>query len=213
MRVYRQNWWQDALSCCSLTVCEGISSTSAHRSTNCAFPHCMWGYINKSTEWWFFQGVPSLYVRVYRRTDGIHAGGRSSLTVCEGVSCLSPSVCSSLLFPHCMWGCIGVKGKPSLYYIVPSLYVRVYRLFTSSRACNNGSLTVCEGISSGIDFSSQFFKFPHCMWGYIAHVQISFYKFPVPSLYVRVYRARVNFMRVSGCSLIICEGVSPKSGA
>ena len=52
------------------------------------------------------------------------------------------------------------------------------------------------------------FRFPHCMWGYIARALI-LCGFPaVPSLYVRVYRQNLGHNREDVGSLIICEGVS-----
>ena len=35
-----------------------------------------------------------------------------------------------------------------LLYIVPSLYVRVYRMHLKKYAAEKGSLTVCEGVSN-----------------------------------------------------------------
>ena len=47
------------------------------------------------------------------------------------------------------------------------------------------------------------------MWGYIADLTTGKCHFPVPSLYVRVYRCKKwkNSRKIS--SLIICEGISP----
>ena len=80
-----------------------------------------------------------------------------------------------------------------------------------SRINTECSLIICEGISSKIDRQKELKAFPHYMWGYIDLETLSERKFAVPSLYVRVYRLIVSSGQDWLGSLIICEGISPKS--
>ena len=148
VRVYRVNWITVQTLNSSLTVCEGVSADSYKQDWPMRFPHCMWGCIESGNALFFLYIVPSLYVRVYRGVQMDGQEKKSSLTVCEGVSCLSPSVCSFLLFPHCMWGCIAKYKAQKEVKKVPSLYVRVYRRLYVSHMRADGSLTVCEGVSN-----------------------------------------------------------------
>ena len=131
------------------------------------FPHCMWGYIEKTRQAEGSLTVPSLYVRVYRRCYQHRQKNQGSLTVCEGISTgyrlgqiISP-------FPHCMWGYIDTVVLKDGTKVVPSLYVRVYRGRNTTAAPGQGSLTVCEGISLPAALTLFARLFPHCMWGYI----------------------------------------------
>ena len=113
------------------------------------------------------------------------------------------------VFPHYMWGYITAPKSKRRKKGVPSLYVRVYRHHQDRGENESRSLIICEGISGMGMQEIRVSSFPHYMWGYIVGCRFSPGFRYVPSLYVRVYRARVDFMRVSGCSLIICEGISP----
>ena len=107
-----------------------------------------------------------------------------------------------------MWGYIVFSRMCREHLLVPSLYVRVYRLKSLSVPADYRSLIICEGISDYGTMKGEEPKFPHYMWGYIGHKAIGQNKALVPSLYVRVYR--IN--RIPGTtgrgSLIICEGIS-----
>ena len=110
-----------------------------------------------------------------------------------------------------MWGYIDDYLQPLLLSCVPSLYVRVYRRAGSSRTKQSSSLIICEGISTRFFFCEMMRRFPHYMWGYIAISGILFLQSSVPSLYVRVYHWHHIVLPHCVCSLIICEGISPKS--
>ena len=71
---------------CSLTMREGISKKTSFFAVFRTFPHYARGYIDAFSLLAGASFVPSLCARVYRRADGIHAGGRSSLTMREGIS-------------------------------------------------------------------------------------------------------------------------------
>ena len=71
---------------------------------------------------------------------------------------------------------------------VPSLYVRVYRLFLLNGSTSSGSLTIREGISIEYDTRSRYTL--------------------VPSLYVRVYQKRKSVKGDRLRSLTIREGIS-----
>ena len=86
VRVYRNSDFAIIPIAGSLIICEGISSISAHRSTNCAFPHYMWGYIVSQPTICKWLKVPSLYVRVYRNTFKRRQRCCRSLIICEGIS-------------------------------------------------------------------------------------------------------------------------------
>ena len=117
-------------------------------------------------------------------------------------------------------------------YIVPSLYVRVYRAARYGRRGWLGSLTIREGISSLLFRFIKIPLFPHYTWGYIAvqpwkqfftdvpslyvrvyqqHLKPQNKPFMVPSLYVRVYHTLTEYISKSRCSLTIREGISALS--
>ena len=93
-------------------------------------------------------------------------------------------------FPHYTWGYIVVKNHECKSHHVPSLYVRVYRIYNSILTHKTRSLTIREGIS--YKTAAQIIKdgFPHYTWGYIDLNPRKLFLLPVPSLYVRVYRKR-----------------------
>ena len=72
--------------------------------------------------------------------------------------------------------------------LVPSLYVRVYRLLWDEGLDLDSSLIICEGVSKSRLFCPRVYS--------------------VPSLYVRVYRRGFCRWGEEVSSLIICEGVS-----
>ena len=146
-------------------------------------------------------GCISLLYVSHMRADG-------SLTVCEGVSCPERFSLPLEEFPHCMWGCIVTERKERQDFMVPSLYVRVYRYKTATMRRCFGSLTICEGVSA-IEISLLMcLMFPHYTWGCIAPFGLLCNNTPVPSLYVRVYRLLSAIFSRFGRSLIIREGVS-----
>ena len=110
-----------------------------------------------------------------------------------------------------MWGYIAAEQAFYEKHIVPSLYVRVYRLKSTGARRNSGSLIICEGISTLYRQRTQDAWFPHYMWGYIGIKRAWPCGRAVPSLYVRVYRRKVLHYFVKESSLIICEGISPLS--
>ena len=107
-----------------------------------------------------------------------------------------------------MWGCIDKLIFFSPFCSVPSLYVRVYRLWKKWGLKDLSSLIICEGVSGGILPVSSAYAFPHYMWGCIASCSLQICSNVVPSLYVRVYRRKKKCFVWWICSLIICEGVS-----
>ena len=76
--------------------------------------------------------------------------------------------------------------------VVPSLYVRVYRLLLYLPAIDFGSLTIREGISLCHAYRRQQNKFPHYT-------------------YVRVYRKLYMKAVNDCCSLTIREGISEQA--
>ena len=152
--------------------------------------------------------VPSLYVRVYRASMFHQPPILGSLIICEGVS--EKGVLSFLydVFPHYMWGCIALKIILTAAAIVPSLYVRVYRLDFKAFPWISCSLIICEGVSVIYEEDLYTSQFPHYMWGCIGIGTALLQDAMVPSLYVRVYRTFFATLCVSPSSLIICEGVS-----
>ena len=86
VRVYRpllilqHNWIG------SLIICEGISKNTAEQRRIWKFPHYMWGYIELKKCYEQLQGVPSLYVRVYRKGFYGMKDSTCSLIICEGIS-------------------------------------------------------------------------------------------------------------------------------
>ena len=168
----------------------------------------MWGCIG-----WFClilceQVVPSLYVRVYRNLQRAEGRRWRSLTVCEGVSSNLAASSVSRKFPHCMWGCIDNIYDIYFKSLVPSLYVRVYRICRRAAPHQPSSLTVCEGVSYYQVEEKDGLKFPHCMWGCIGRQQLRPDRAAVPSLYVRVYRPLCLHIAMLFGSLIVCESVS-----
>ena len=77
----------------------------------------------------------------------------------------------------------------NIFLCVPSLYVRVYRRAVSPLLNNEGSLTVCEGVSKEA-------------------ASLPPLERVVPSLYVRVYHQFWESRRAAVGSLTVCEGVS-----
>ena len=112
-------------------------------------------------------------------------------------------------FPHYTWGYIVVKNHECKSHHVPSLYVRVYRIYNSILTHKTRSLTIREGIS--YKTAAQIIKdgFPHYTWGYIDLNPRKLFLLPVPSLYVRVYRQELFSRLYAYCSLTIREGISP----
>ena len=150
-----------------LTVCEGISRKRVRGLQGRQFPHCMWGYIDGRLSAREIVGVPSLYVRVYRIHGDWCRKIVGSLTVCEGISSVVFCQWHWYEFPHCMWGYIDRIRIVCRMAAVPSLYVRVYRLFHIFFLRRQGPLTVCEGVSLTSTLSNSSKMFPHCMWGCI----------------------------------------------
>ena len=168
----------------------------------------MWGYIVYSKIYWIQFKVPSLYVRVYRKISTFQRIKTGSLIICEGISSCVCQFAIFGMFPHYMWGYIGIFYVYSISHSVPSLYVRVYRGAIPSRKSSRSSLIICEGISIGGEIYEKRKTFPHYMWGYIEYGFLTRSRNQVPSLYVRVYRLD-RFLKIHHwCSLIICEGIS-----
>ena len=210
VRVYRAGVVNVVHSGCSLTVCEGVSSGCIIAIRLDMFPHCMWGCIACRSIALKTCFVPSLYVRVYRSWLSPADYFVRSLTVCEGVSEQKGGGGCVILFPHCMWGCIGRTGQLIMTRIVPSLYVRVYRAAVVENYISPGSLTVCEGVSDVGEKSTVCIAFPHCMWGCIESPGGYRQWAQVPSLYVRVYRLPKMIYQDFAGSLTVCEGVSQR---
>ena len=188
VRVYRAKLIQFPIHRRSLIICEGISQHNSREVKRLWFPHYMWGYIGIEGMPLEFILVPSLYVRVYR-TDGRHAGGRkSSLIICEGISKIHLPFVINKMFPHYMWGYIIYFVTLIVQKIVPSLYVRVYRVHLYETLTPERSLIICEGISLTANGNITVWRFPHYMWGYIV--------------------ALTGLLFSHLCSLIICEGIS-----
>ena len=168
----------------------------------------MWGYIGAKRNRTNTNRVPSLYVRVYRFTSNSPHINRGSLIICEGISPWHRPFWTSYRFPHYMWGYIERFPGFRVLLIVPSLYVRVYRMVGKFRKRMNCSLIICEGISPQPIFQVAHQAFPHYMWGYIEYIKSLTWETSVPSLYVRVYRQpSITLLNLSR-SLIICEGIS-----
>ena len=92
--------------------------------------------------------------------------------------------------------------------LVPSLYVRVYRLKDAFFLLWNGSLTIREGISGYLLTTDAGRQFPHYTWGYIVVKNHECKSHHVPSLYVRVYRTLTPGNCFCSRSLTIREGIS-----
>ena len=131
------------------------------------FPHYTWGYIGLFTDNGRRTPVPSLYVRVYRHTMAVKFYDERSLTIREGISRRSKRVLSKSQFPHYTWGYIVVKNHECKSHHVPSLYVRVYRIYNSILTHKTRSLTIREGISNPNPRKLLLLPFPHYMWVYI----------------------------------------------
>ena len=148
----------------------------------------MWGYIAREIIFHTSQAVPSLYVRVYRKTSWRAWAKARSLTVCEGISLEFISGCRPRQFPHCMWGYIDRIRIVCRMAAVPSLYVRVYLNDDRLEPLIYRSLTVCEGVSFVFLICYRDNWFPHCMWGCIS--------------------TKLHSVVIKTRSLTVCEGVS-----
>ena len=113
---------------CSLTIREGISSLLDLSWNSAMFPHYTWGYISLIICSCRGSRVPSLYVRVYRYRFSLFVDSARSLTIREGISSLKFHNLQSAKFPHYTWGYIEDVKNVLLIIVVPSLYVRVYRI-------------------------------------------------------------------------------------
>ena len=152
--------------------------------------------------------VPSLYVRVYRKDAADDIKEKCSLTIREGISMRTIKESYFRGFPHYTWGYIALSASLSRGARVPSLYVRVYRSIKIFLKLAQRSLTIREGISM---LSYVFFikcAFPHYTWGYIGRRGDNWFKWSVPSLYVRVYRSYRGLFADRSGSLTIREGIS-----
>ena len=195
------------------------------------FPHYTWGYIVLYLNPGEKRYVPSLYVRVYRALFCPIALCPCSLTIREGISPVFWIFETFLEFPHYTWGYIAPSFPARPLWIVPSLYVRVYRRFKLCVNFGGRSLTIREGISRQFAERLHISRFPHYTWGYIGESYVMVQPSCVPSLYVRVYRLAVSlkknssvpslYVRVyrdartnwqpAGSSLTIREGISQDS--
>lgn len=176
---------------------------------NCrTLPHYMWGCIALITDLDDIYNAPSLYVKVYRPPKKHTPHIRSSLIICEGVSQRKSKTGWTFQLPHYMWGCIPCMKSAGGMALVPSLYVRVYRLCGSAFSLNSSSLIICEGVSHRRQPIKRRAPFPHYMWGCIFKALTKSPFLTVPSLYVRVYRKRFRRNKIKNCSLTIREGVS-----
>ena len=151
----------------SLIICEGISHFDFVSIHPHVFPHYMWGYIVYLLFTAAIHPVPSLYVRVYPKSDAQLREHIRSLIICEGISTIKRAKRKRELFPHYMWGYIELGRKTNTRLKVPSLYVRVYRKLSARWKDRLCSLIICEGISSMSSVLEGITKFPHYMWGYI----------------------------------------------
>ena len=152
--------------------------------------------------------VPSLYVRVYRAIYWQRTQDASSLTIREGISSHNGSQILWRTFPHYTWGYIAVLCFTHFGFIVPSLYVRVYRWVCPSLDNVTGSLTIREGISECEKTMIISEPFPHYTWGYIDITNGRRTTTPVPSLYVRVYRTENEVLLLWDGSFTLREGIS-----
>ena len=172
------------------------------------FPHYTWGYITECSVLDMQTVVPSLYVRVYRKDAADDIKEKCSLTIREGISMRTIKESYFRGFPHYTWGYIALSASLSRGARVPSLYVRVYRSIKIFLKLAQRSLTIREGISM---LSYVFFikcAFPHYTWGYIGRRGDNWFKWSVPSLYVRVYRSYRGLFADRSGSLTIREGIS-----
>lgn len=172
----------------------------------------MWGCIGLAGHIQRSKGVPSLYVRVYRKRFRRNKIKNCSLTIREGVSEKQDDVKKSMQFPHYMWGCIDETTGDVENYSVPSLYVRVYRACLVRRLMCIRSLTIREGVSRRQIVGKTEAEFPHYTWGCIDELKIKLRVLFVSSLYVRVYHNAADGRVWQLRSLIIREGVSSGAG-
>ena len=128
VRVYRKAVSLPSLPYRSLIICEGVSIEAAVIIWEFLFPHYMWGCIAFILACFHERNVPSLYVRVYRYSSSSVLSYECSLIICEGVSWTITRARASRGFPHYMWGCIAERRVSPPHNLVPSLYVRVYRM-------------------------------------------------------------------------------------
>ena len=176
-----------------------------------SFPHYTWGYIAALSSHNQSKEVPSLYVRVYRAIYWQRTQDASSLTIREGISSHNGSQILWRTFPHYTWGYIAVLCFTHFGFIVPSLYVRVYRTKLYSIFITTRSLTIREGISLSVSKSGQRDGFPHYTWGYIDITNGRRTTTPVPSLYVRVYRTENEVLLLWDGSFTIRDGISKRN--
>ena len=127
VRVYRLYKRQGKTGICSLIICEGISYKNGAILEAVGFPHYMWGYIVHTYIWHITKNVPSLYVRVYPPGSLGARPALGSLIICEGISPAGQPGAIRAVFPHYMWGYIGLFTLLFFALFVPSLYVRIYR--------------------------------------------------------------------------------------
>ena len=148
MRVYRHITDAREQNAGSLIICEGVSGYFTFIQFPIQFPHYMWGCIVRCRLVIMDNCVPSLYVRVYHVNFIILDMWMSSLIICEGVSWTITRARASRKFPHYTWGCIAGTDSKGWGRRVPSLYVRVYLVDPNSDIDDDGSLIICEGIST-----------------------------------------------------------------
>ena len=211
VRVYRHCRRQAYHYRSSLTIREGISPTAVIKKELSWFPHYTWGYIELERAPFKKQVVPSLYVRVYRLSRCTIRQNPRSLTIREGISFFIIIFAVYIMFPHYTWGYIGTPSEIHRAILVPSLYVRVYRVFSFSRSGHLRSLTIRDGISASSRPGRKWIPFPHYTWGYIMLAGRAWCSLDVPSLYVRVYRNFRCRVSVSVCSLTTREGISKRN--
>ena len=168
----------------------------------------MWGCIGLAGHIQRSKGVPSLYVRVYRKRFRRNKIKNCSLTIREGVSVEPLTLDVFTTFPHYTWGCIALLERSATRQTVPSLYVRVYHIKPAISLAGMSSLTIREGVSGLSGSSIDVYSFPHYTWGCITPSDSRKNRGGVPPLYVRVYRWTQNQASGSLRFLTIREGVS-----
>ena len=167
VRVYHTYHYAHITSYRSLTIREGISCHFPVVKSASGFPHYTWGYIARILSCIWTRKVPSLYVRVYHPhfCKGFILSG--SLTIREGISPAWKRQTVSARFPHYTWGYIAVLCFTHFGFIVPSLYVRVYRNWAQMKGYLFRSLTIREGISPTPAARVCAGLFHHYTWWYI----------------------------------------------
>ena len=213
MRVYRNLVSFFLVYFCPLIIREGISLDFISGCRPRQSPHYTWGYIGFLTLAEQRQLVPSLYVRVYRIFLNPIKPALCHLIIREGISDCKKYKAAAQMSPHYTWGYIAEYKTRREEAAVPSLYVRVYRLIWNLPRIWHCPLIIREGISNNADMITACRWSPHYTWGYIAPADSERLCSCVPSLYVRVYRVHPGFQSLTVSSLIIREGISPKSGA